>query len=72
LPGGQGFSRRHRKSGLLARVGALWHVAPPHRRRRSSVAERALGKGEVGSSILLGGTTSLPKMLRLIHAIDLA
>ena len=43
--------------------GQVWRLALPdaHRRvglgRRSSVVERTLGKGEVRSSILRGGTT---------------
>ena len=44
---------------MLAPPITLWHFAPAlQASRRSSVVERAIGNGEVGSSILPDGTIS--------------
>ena len=60
--GGSGSYRPDGGAGrLLASATPVWHVPPPRRSRRSSVVERALGKGEVDSSILFGGTISQRK-----------
>ena len=46
-----------------------FRYTPAFFRRRSSVVERILGKAEVDSSILSGGTTSHPRPSRPVVAL---